>query len=251
MKNSVLSIACNSMLGVMLLLPFQCKNEPPSLTAVTVLSDVSEPEFAAKHALYTNRFALLHFFVVDTMFPGSNGGSLRLARLNDLSESPAYTITFPAGQGALLDNPKVRREAGQKFAADLTVATDTFLQKNYTGTKESKIYQGICRELQHLVASAADRRILIIFSDLLENSALFSFYGQGPKPFLKDPIAFADSVLQEACPLPDCSQVDIYLVTFRTTENDELVNQAEKFWKAVLEHARARVHTGSSLDPGL
>ena len=79
----------------------------------------------------------------------------------------------------------------------------------------------------------------MIFSDMLENSNLFSFYGVARKKLVaaarKDLKTLADRIQSiSSCALPGLGNIEIHVVVWRTAENDELVNEAEKLWKGLI-----------------
>lgn len=225
-----------------------CGTSRSFTTAVSVLCDVSEKEYTDSACYRKDRATFTGFIVGDTSKPGGEGGYIRLTALNALSQNTVHTATLPPADAAVLGpNPKIRKDEIKAFQQQVSVMFDNFGRAYRKDAGQSKIYQGLCRELTRLADDKADRKIMVVYSDFLENSPLFSLYPPHNLKYLQDPVQFADSVLRQDCPLPRLDSIDIYLVAYRTESNDEAVNQALKFWETVLEHAGARVETGAGL----
>ncbi|MCC6283650.1 MAG: hypothetical protein IT262_23800 [Saprospiraceae bacterium] len=225
-----------------------CGTSRPYTTAVSVLCDVSEKEYTDSAGYRKDRAMFTGFIVGDTSKPGNEGGYIRLTALNALSQNTVHSATLPSPEAGILgSNPLNRKDEINAFQQQVTAIFDNFGRAYRKDAGQSKIYQGLCRELTRLADDKADRKIMVVYSDFLENSALFSLYPPHNLKYLQDPIQFADSVLRQDCPLPNLNGIDIYLVAYRTESNDEAVNQALKFWETVLEHAGARVESGAGL----
>lgn len=225
-----------------------CLKEKPRFTAVSVLGDRTETEFADTGFVRKNLPALATLIVPDTLNPGGDGGQISVSTLNDLSQNtPRIATLAPDAGGALGPNPYLRKEDLANFQVNLAEALTVFRQASISDTRQSKIYQGLCNELTRLAAVSADRKIMVVYSDFLENSPLFTFYPLEKADFVKDPVQFTRSRLSKVCPLPNLAGIEIYLVAYRTVDNDEAVNVALRFWQTILEHAGARVKTGVDL----
>lgn len=225
-----------------------CQPEQPPYTAVSVLCDVSEHAFNDSAIYKKDIAALTQMIAHGPLKQGNGGGQLRMSALNELSQNNAHIATLPSPDASILGiNPYVRQDEVSQFEQKVKDVIETFCHTYRKDANQTKIYQGLCNELVRLKADSADYKIMVIYSDFLENSTLFSLYPNKSTKYLKYPTEFADSVLAHVCPLPMLQEVDIYLVAYRTTKNDEPVNQALHFWKAILEHAGAKVTIGVDL----
>lgn len=237
------------LLAFFLLLLQGCQPEPPSNTAVSVLCDVSEKAFNDS-ALYKKDIAALAGLVArNPLKTGDGGGCLRLSALNALSQNTVHTATLPVSDADVLGpNPYVRQDEVQQFEKEVRDGFDAFCRIYSKDADHSKIYQGLCNELTRLASDPAEHRIMAVYSDFLENSALFSLYPPDNIQCLNDPVQFADSTLSRICPLPALNGITIYLVAYRNEKNDDMVNQALRFWKVILEHRGATVNIGADLN---
>ncbi len=107
----------------------------------------------------------------------------------------------------------------------------------------SECFRTISHELQTLTNSSASRKILIVFSNLRENSDIFSCYGNAAQKLLQNnPEKVADS-LSMACPLPaNLSGIEIYLVYQPSDRiDDQVYLEMATIYKSLLESRGARV----------
>lgn len=235
--------------SLLLLSISNCKPVVVLNSEVSLLYDITEKSYIDSIRFKNDLQTLLSMVVQDSTQSEKYSGEIRFSALNELSQNAAIVVNLPADDSGILgSNPYVRKEQVQSFKIALANASMKF-KNSITLDKvpQSKIYQGLCRELNRLSNDAADKKSLIVYSDFLENSELFSFYLPDNQSFLDDPVHFFDSVLNQACPIPELNNIDIYLVAFRTSENDLQVNKALKFWKIILEHKGAKVKTGVDL----
>jgi len=114
---------------------------------------------------------------------------------------------------------------------------------------QSKIYQNLCRELNNVNAGSS-KILILIYSDMLENSNLFSFYRNinRIKEWNKDIEKAINSLKEKDCQLPDLFKADIHVISKRKVENDILINEAEMFWTKMFETTRATFHFDADLN---
>ena len=98
----------------------------------------------------------------------------------------------------------------------------------------------------------ADLYYLIVYSDMLENSQLFSFYGANWKTqignLIADPEKTLEELAQKGPALPDLSEFEIFVINTRTPGNDEKINLSEQLWTALFEYRGATVSFNSTLE---
>lgn len=120
--------------------------------------------------------------------------------------------------------------------------TDTSEKRN------SAIYLPFSRELARLSKSSGQKRILVIYSDLMENTPDLSFY---PKDALKslqaNPRAIK-AILERQAPLPDLKGIEIYIVYKPLDINrDSQFRIVSEFYKTWLEEKGASVSISANL----
>ena len=191
---------------------------------------------------------------VDTASGGLHGGTIKFFMINDISQGKVLgKIELPVGNGGLLgDNPLARADVVKTFWHSLKTTIAEVKQKATYGANRSKIYQNMCEELNNLAQSKADKKLAIVYSDLLENSDAISFYGAGVQKIAaweKD-IKAADAFLKKSygCSLPDLSAIELHIVQVRSTKNDAAITAAKSFWKLLFNYKKANVKFEAELN---
>lgn len=193
---------------------------------------------------------------------GLSGGIVKFFLLSETSSSPYKSVEIEKGANSYFDersNKYIRGEEIKEFSEKINLTINEILYDVDWEKENSKIYQQLCREINRLAKlSTADQKIIIIYSDMLENSKLFSFYGRKIKEIEhwmanKDRIKIAyEQRLSTDCKLPTkeegIDEIEIYFVSKRTRTNDEKVNLAERFWSTLFSTQGIKgVHFGSEL----
>ena len=165
-----------------------------------------------------------------------NGCTIKKFDINSLSDNKSKEAVIGCGSVGLSgDNPLDRNDDIKMFIKN----TESILapDNSKSGTfSQSKIYQNVCRELNVMTSNnqTFTTRRLVIFSDMLENSDLFSIYRSNIDFNNEEKL---DEVLQEMeksdCILPDLSNVEIYIVVSRSEDNDEIINKSAKLWEYI------------------
>jgi len=230
-----------------------CKTETPQKTAISVLIDITDERFKNENFVAENLPRLMELMKLDTETGGFSGGEIKLSLINEVSDSKSETIKIKVGEtGMMGENPLTRKDEVDKFFEQLQQSFSTLLENADWGTDASKIYQKVTRECIKLNRIDADRKYLIIYSDMLENSKQFSFYGANWKntigKMVDSPEQTIEKLSQDGPKLPELSQLEIYIVATRTPGNDEKINLSEQLWKSLFEHQGARVTLSSSLE---
>ena len=230
-----------------------CKNEVVTTTEICVLIDVTDEKFQDKAFVSGNLPKYLKMMNLDKNTGGFSGGEIKFSLINEVSDSKSKTVKITTAEtGMLGENPLNRKDEVDKFYAELESSFSELLITADWGTDASKIYQKVTRELIKMKKSEADRKYLIIYSDMLENSNLFSFYGATWKSKIEKMIEEPESTLEilskNGPALPDLSEFEIYIITTRTAANDEKINLSEQFWTALFEYQGATVSFNSVLE---
>ena len=229
-----------------------CTSREHRTTAVYVFVDVTDSLFRHAATYRGDLDQILKLMSVDTLRGGPDGGEVRVFLISDLSESKARSRQLAPGVTGLLgQNPLDRLDEVRAFARGLSQDASTLFDSVQWERRQSKIYQNLCRELPRLATTKATRRVAIVYSDLLENSRLLTFYGSGPEAMRarQRDTAAIERMLADDCRLPDLRGVEIHVVTLRTAITDEAVNVAVDFWRSLLERKGASVSVGPALRP--
>ncbi|GEM_PF-1729644 len=230
-----------------------CREEKATTTSICVLIDVSDKRFKNQDYVNENVPKFLSLMKLSGQTGGFSGGQIKLSLINELSDSKSKTIKIETGETGLMgENPLNRKDKVVKFQNELVQSFTQILEQANWGTNASKIYQKVTRELIKMKKSEADNKYLIIYSDMLENSSLFSFYGTDWKKniekLMADPEKALEYLSKKGPALPDLSEFEIFVIPSRTSENDEKINLSEQFWKVLFEFQGATISFNSSLE---
>lgn len=230
-----------------------CKTETPQNTAISVLIDVTDERFKDDNFISENLPKFMSLMKLDPETGGFSGGEVKLSLINEVSDSKSKTVKIAVGEtGMMGENPLNRKDEVERFYSELEQSMEHLLDKADWGTDASKIYQKVTRECIKMSRINADRKYLIIYSDMLENSKQFSFYGQNWKSqigkMMEEPEKTIEQLSKKGPALPDLSEFEIYIVATRTSGNDEKINLSEQFWTTLFEYQGAIVSFGSGLE---
>jgi hypothetical protein len=232
---------------------FSCQDEKATNTQICVLIDVSDVRFKNQDYVKENVPKLLKLMNLDKQTGGYSGGEIKLSLINEVSDSKSKSIKLETGKtGIMGENPLNRKDQVTKFYNKLESSFTELIDQANWGTDASKIYQKVSREVIKMKKTDADKKYLIIYSDMLENSSLFSFYGSNwqnnIQKMMEDPEKTLEQLGKKGPVLPDLSEFEIIVITSRTAENDEKINLSEQLWQILFEYQGAAVSFNSSLE---
>lgn len=154
-----------------------------------------------------------------------NGAIFRLFTLSNLGQTKSKDLEMKIGTTGLNGQPSLarKRDVDNFVSKTLKPQIKTFANNLQVGKPESEIYINLCRQVSNLSKLKADKKNLIIYSDMLENSKLFTF--------LNNDVSMIDfENAEKSCPFPDMSDIDIYIVPPVNVENKALLLKSEKQW---------------------
>jgi hypothetical protein len=230
-----------------------CKKEKADTTQICVLIDVTDERFKNDNFVSENLPKFLKIMKLDKNTGGYSGGEIKLSLINEVSDSKSKTIKLATGEtGMMGENPLNRKDAVDQFYSDLESSFTELLNAANWGTNASKIYQKVTREIIKMKKSGIERKHLIIYSDMLENSNQFSFYGANWKSniqkMIDDPESTLEKLSKNGPSLPDLSEFEIHIINTRTSANDEKINLSEQLWMNLFEYQGATVSFNSVLE---
>ncbi len=157
----------------------------------------------------------------------STGVYIKVFLINDLFLTDEFE--FELGQGGTFENPLLRKKVSDKFLTKLE-STVSSIDTISTGKKQTRLYLPVCKQLNDLAAKDADRKVMILFSDLLENSRSTSFYNK------KLDVEQVHSQLAGECGLDtSVSGVSVQVVSTISAKNDAYVENAAIVWRSYFE----------------
>ncbi len=205
-----------------------CQKTEPIATSVIAIVDRTPDAKSDAYKLTASK--VLKIMHIDENEGAVNYGDFSLTTINNVSRNVYNTVSLEAGSA--LENKFTRKEKLEDFEKEIEKFIDDAYISNYH-FDQSKIHSTICEAAEILQSKQSQRKVLIIFSDMLENSKV-SFYEdiqkQTPYGVLITELEYYGGII------PDLSGIEI-IVIFNTTDPqvDELVREAQKFWKFYLE----------------
>ncbi|GEM_PF-5314833 len=164
--------------------------------------------------------------------------------LEDVSLNHRYQTEWD--YGSVLENPQKREQRKQAFVDHLDDLMSQALDAPY-GRQYSRLYLPLCRCLNELAQDDARYKRLVIFSNLLENSEVFSAYETGGVEAL---LNAPDSVMlafQNECQLEPLTGIEIIIVHRPDRSTDRLVLHMQRLYQSLLETKGARVNIKPNL----
>jgi hypothetical protein len=102
------------------------------------------------------------------------------------------------------------------------------------GKEKSKIFENLCKRAKSINEEDAENKVLLIYSDMLENSDNITFYSK-KLPTLND---FDKSA--KSCDFPDLTGIKISIISPVQKENDKMVNIAWQIWESFFASKNAK-----------
>lgn len=119
---------------------------------------------------------------------------------------------------------------------------------NINGKNNSSIYLPIAHELNELARSKAQRRVLVIYSDLMENTIDISFYNKKQFQMLTSDTDSILKTLEQLQAIQNLDGIEVYLIYQPTdSQSDKVFTVVSEFYKKLLENKGAKVNISANL----
>ncbi len=212
-----------------------------STTEVILLRDVTD-----KHLAEPDVKELLALFD----FSGDNkwnGAVFHFADLSDVS----YNLISEAKintAGMWLSNEFERDKQIKNFTNDVSKILAE-AENESVGKRNSSIYLPIAHQLNYLAQSKAQRRVLLVYSDLMENTIDVSFYNKKTLEQLQTNPETISKSFEQLQALQNLSRIEVYLIYQPTdSESDKVFIVVSAFYKKLLEDKGAKVNISASIN---
>lgn len=175
------------------------------------------------------------------------GVNFSLARILDVSYVSHSLLTLPAGPNRLAGNKYERKREVSIFESKLAGLLDSAWHEK-PGKPRSSIYLPVSDELKRLANSSAERKVLVICSDMRENTNSVSFYYPRTAILLKnDPDKVKDELFTQA-QLPNLAGIEIRIIYLpRNADDDASFRLASGFFRRFFEEHGAKVSVSANL----
>lgn len=200
-----------------------CNEQPAEKTDLYVYLDYTEGQNYSNIDADFEKY--LELMKVSEEHP-RNYGTLKIFPLYDVGSTPSSTIKLKEGKSKMEGNKYLRKQEVDKFKAK-AIAKVEGMNSEYSGKqlKQSHIFQPLAKGLKKLEKSDADHKIVLIYSDMLENSDLANFH-KGIKEE-----ALTNS-FDESFPIEDLSDFEFYVIHPIDKKNDQKIQKSGEFWKS-------------------
>lgn len=228
-------------LGVLTLCE-SCNSPQPQTTEVVVLWDVTEP-----HQPIPEAGDILPLYKLDT--DPSRGAIFRFSVTSDVQLNEQRVFVLSASAQNALANPFDREREVQEFINNVTAFLNS-LSMDTVGREHSALYVPIAITANALSLSSSDRKVLLLFTDLRENTSRISFYDKRTLVLLQTDSAKVAALLQEQEPLNELSGIEAYvLYQPRDIADDETFAVVSRFYRGFLTNKGATVTIAANLNP--
>lgn len=208
-----------------------------SVTEITVLRDVTDNMLSQPN---TDEILSLYGRDKDKW----NGAALRFIDITDVSFNGISEVRLEAVNKWLSNEPARDKEI-KSFKSKVV---EILSSKTSIGKAHSSIYIPLTRELNILSQSKADRKIFLIYSDLMENSPAVSFYNKAAFARLQANPDSLKQLFEKLQPLHQLAGIEVYLI-FQPVDvsQDEAFKTVSEFYKKMLEDKGAHVTISANL----
>lgn len=157
----------------------------------------------------------------------SNSFKLTIAPLTDLQHNKQVVLSLSPGDGILGEVQKKRLEKQHIFREATKEGIN--IMKNTGAVQGSQLILPLCEKLRLLSTKTADKKLVILFSDLFEHSKRMSFYSSTEKEIKEQ--------LQKQCNCGDLTGIEVYCIYQTDSSTDEQFGVIRKAFKAFVEEA--------------
>ncbi len=215
-----------------------CTSQKPEVTEVVVLRDITD-----RHLVQPNADKILTLFNPRSKW---NGRVFHFSDLTNVSYNQGIEVKLEA-KNEWLSNELDRDKEIKGFENRLT----EILGKNERepiGQDNSSVYFPMAKELNRLAQSSSAKRILLIYSDLMENTREMSFYDGGKFRLLKTNPNELKSYFDSQVELKNLSGIIIYIIYQpKGIKEDEQFKAISEFYKNLFESKGAEVEIAASI----
>jgi len=171
---------------------------------------------------------------------------LRIQSVSNVNYNPITSLELPAAI-PLLSNPTERDTEALDFINRTKSKIDS-INTLPAGLQHSSIYLNVIGEVNKMAAIEGNQKIVIVYSDLLENSPLFNMYNTKQQRLLKTNLISVKAAFLKALKPVCLKGIQVYFIFRPRTdaENDRfalIVN----LYKTILEESGASVFIGGNL----
>lgn len=177
----------------------------------------------------------------------SNAGIYRQAFLTETFLNYTHQYRLQGVPSMLTSNDFDREEEIQAFEGNIKNAIDE-IQTVKKERPSSSVYVPIARELIKLKSSKSDRKCLIVYSDLKENSDFLSFLAKEFKNDLVSAPEKIEAYFQNELALPDDLRgIEVFIVHETQAEDNFIFKRLSRIYTSIIEKRGGTVQVQANL----
>ena len=216
-----------------------CTSQSPVITEIVVLSDITD-----KHLAQPGADEILSLYNLENKW---NGRLFYFTNLTNVSYNQVTVAKLEARNEWLsneLDRDKEIKNFKNKVSEIITNA-----EKDSIGKKNSSIYLPIAQKLNMMSNGKMQKRILLIYSDLMENTSEMSFYDKRKLSLLKTNTDSIGRYFEAQLSLQKLDGIKIFLIYKPINmEGDEEYKIVSGFYKNLFESKGATVEITANIN---
>lgn len=214
-------------------------NEKPTTQSITWVADLTEEHFAGFTGRDIREYSALSR-------DANNGESIRIVPITDVGFNLSYELEIQKQGNVLMGNDYDRGFDTTEYFIQIDSVISS-LSKLKSDRNTSVIFKVISEELNQLAESSADKRIIIINSDLMEKSFIDFYDKEIFQAFQNNPNSIEEELLNKY-PLGDLSGIEVFLVYLpRDKRESDRFETVSGFYKNLLGTKGAKVKVIGSL----
>jgi hypothetical protein len=168
------------------------------------------------------------------------GVKLRVLTISNVSYNHTTEMSLP-WQPPVLVNPYERNRWAAQFTALAQQVVDS-VNRLPIGLDESDIYQAVISEANIISKLEGKEKTLIIYSDLHENSALYSVYNKKSREFLVTHLTEVEQLFKKRAIPRNLHGLRVYIIYKpRNPDENEVFTLMASLYKSILEEYGASV----------
>lgn len=178
----------------------------------------------------------------------SNSANFRYSEIRDLSLVPVTTFYLPDECTTESKNSKNEPHFREKLILTFYDTIKKVLSKpninnDSSFLNHSECFRSICNELNVLAQNSSSKRILIVFSNLFENSKILNVYSRKSKNLLNKEPGKIKKIFQNMHMLPDRLNgiMTVFVYQPKNREDDKQFNAMVSIYKSLLQERGAKV----------
>lgn len=208
------------------------KSKPIETTEVVIIRDITD-------TLIANPKVEEITSMLDSENNLWNGAQFRLVDLSDVSYNPSHEAKIE-GENEWLGNKYERQAKVKAFYTKINQIISE-ASKEAIGKNNSSVYFSIARELNKLSTETVSKKVVLIYSDLMEHTNELSFYDKRKLYQLKTKPEFIQQYFDSQLEIKNLKGICIYLIYQPTnTKEDEVYKLVSGFYKKMFESKGAQ-----------